>query len=118
MEKELKYIKNGDYYVPDIKMDPEPEGDITKFGILRENFLKEHRKGIYTAHKIKCDLKQHLLSVQEQAEERMDIIMEQMCKAEGVDEALKESNQMEWVRKMNMIKAQAEEIVLNEIIYV
>lgn len=99
-------------------MEKEITGDITKYGILRRNFLKEHRKGAYAEHELRCSLKQHLLEVQEQAEERLDVIMEQMCKAEGVNEALKASNQMEWVRKMNMIKAQAEEIVLNEIIYV
>ena len=98
-------------------MEKEITGDITKYGILRRNFLKEHRKGAYAEHELRCSLKQHLLEVQEQAEERLDVIMEQMCRAEGVNETLKEATQMEWVRRMNMIKAQAEEIVLNEIVY-
>jgi hypothetical protein len=66
---------------------------------------------------MKGKLKEHLLTIQTQAEERMDILMEQMAKSEGVTESLRESDQMLWVQKMENIKASAEEIVLNELVY-
>lgn len=114
---ELTYRWEGDYQIPNIKMDEQPEGELTKFGLLRRKYLKEHKSGIYSGMLLSNKLKAHLLEIQEQAEERMDRIVEQMAKAEGVDEALKAQNQMLWIRKMENIRQSAEEIVLKEIIY-
>jgi hypothetical protein len=113
----LDYILVGDYYIPALEADEEPEGTITRFGRMREKFLKEHHHGIYSAFLMEGTLKQHLLDIQEQAEQRMDLLIEQMAKAEGVNEQLKADDQMAWVGLMNNIKFRAEEIVRDEIIY-
>ena len=84
---------------------------------MRRSFLKEHRRGIYSGMMLEGTLKEHCLSIQHQAEERMDVIVEQMARAQGVDERLKASDQMKWVRTMNNIQASAEESVLIELIY-
>ena len=84
---------------------------------MHKHFLKEHRKGIYQGLILTGELKAHCLEIQRQAEERMEILTEQMAKTEGVDEALKASDQMKWVAKMNSITHSAEEIVLTELIY-
>ena len=113
----LTYEKCGDYLIPNLIPDPEPEEPLTKYGLMRRNYLKEHRRGVYSGLLMTGELKAHCLEIQKQAEERMDFLTEQMAKAEGVDEALKASDQMKWVRRMNTIRARAEEIVLKEIVY-
>ena len=90
---------------------------LTKYGRMRKKFLKEHRRGIYSGLLLTGELKAHCLKIQEQAEERMDFLTEQMAKAGGVDEALKASDQMKWVAKMNAIRHSAEETVLTELVY-
>ncbi|MCM1144325.1 MAG: TnpV protein [Clostridium sp.] len=107
----------GDYLIPNLKADEQPQGTVTKYGMLRETFLKEHHSGVYSAFLLDGKLKAHLLEIQEQAETRMEEMTEKMARAQGVDGKLKEGNQMLWVKKMNSIRASAEEIVLNELIY-
>ena len=114
---ELTYEKNGDYLIPNLTANSEPEEPLTKYGLMHRNYLKEHRRGIYSGMLLEGSLKAHCLEIQRQAEERMDALTEQMAKAEGVDEALKASDQMGWVAKMNNIRNSAEEIVLSELIY-
>ena len=113
---ELLYVKAGDYYIPALSANSEPEEPLTKYGLMRKNFLKEHRRGIYSGMMLDGTLKEHCLTIQRQAEERMDILIEQMAQAQGVDERMKASDQMRWVRIMNNIRASAEEIVLREIV--
>ena len=84
---------------------------------MRKNYLKEHRKGIYSGMVLSGELKAHCLMIQEQAEERMELLTEQMAKSEGVNEELKAKDQMSWVAKMNNIRQSAEEIVLAELVY-
>ena len=115
---ELTYRWEGDYQIPNIEMDEQPEGELRKFGIMRRNFLRDRKSGIYTGMLLTNKLTAHLLEIQEQAEERMDLLMRQMAEREGVNEALKAKNQMLWVRKMNNIQHSAEEIVLKELIYI
>ena len=88
-----------------------------KFGLMRKSYVENHRRGIYSGLLLSGKLKEHLLMIQEQAEERFDLLIEQMAKQEGVTEQLKAQNQMLWVRRMNNIRARAEEIVREEIIY-
>ena len=114
---ELTYEKNGDYLIPNLKPDNEPEEPLTKYGLMRKNYLKEHRRGVYSGLLMTGGLKAHCLEIQRQAEERMDLLTEQMAKTEGVDEALKASDQMKWVAKMNSIRHSAEETVLTELVY-
>ena len=113
----LTYEKNGDYLIPNLTANEEPEGTLTKYGLMRKNFLQEHRKGIYQGMILAGELKAHCLEIQEQAEQRMDFLTQQMAKAEGVDEALKAADQMKWVGLMNSIRHSAEETVLTELIY-
>jgi hypothetical protein len=113
----LTYSKVGDYYIPNLIPDPEPEGEIRKYGMMRRNFLKSHHKGIWSAMLMRGKLKEHLLLIQEQAEAQFDRLVEQMAAQEGVTDQMKAENQMLWVRKMNNIRASAEEIVLQEIVY-
>ena len=113
----LTYEKCGDYLIPNLIPDPEPEGELRKFGLMRKSYLENHRRGIYSGLLLSGELKKHLLMIQEQAEERFDLLVEQMAKREGVTEQLKAQNQMLWVQRMNSIRARAEEIVREEIIY-
>lgn len=113
----ITYEKCGDYLIPNIIPDSEPEGELRKFGLMRKSFLENHRRGIYSGLLLSGELKKHLLLIQGQAEERFDLLVEQMVKQEGVTEKLKAQDQMLWVRKMNNIRNAAEEIVLNEIVY-
>ena len=113
----LTYEKCGDYLIPNLIPDPEPERELRKFGLMRKSYLENHRRGIYSGLLLSGELKKHLLMIQEQAEERFDLLVEQMAKREGVTEQLKAQNQMLWVQRMNSIRARAEEIVREEIIY-
>lgn len=113
----ITYEKCGDYLIPNLIPDPEPEGELRKFGLMRKSYLENYRRGIYAGLLLSGELKTHLLMIQEQAEERFDLLVEQMAKREGVTEQLKAQEQMLWVRKMNNIRSRAEEIVRNEIIY-
>ncbi|RKJ66298.1 TnpV protein [Roseburia sp. 1XD42-69] len=113
----LTYEKCGDYLIPNLIPDPEPAGEVRKFELMRKSYVENHRRGIYSGLLLSGKLKEHLLMIQEQAEERFDLLIEQMAKQEGVTEQLKAQNQMLWVRRMNNIRARAEEIVREEIIY-
>lgn len=113
----LTYEKCGDYLIPNLISDPEPEGELRKFGLMRKSYLENHRRGIYSGLLLSGKLKEHLLMIQEQAEERFDLLVEQMAKQEGATEQLKAQEQMLWVKRMNNIWARAEEVVGGEIIY-
>ncbi len=114
---ELIYEKCGDYLVPNLIPNQEPEGELRKFGLMRKSYLENHRRGIYSGLLLSGELKKHLLMIQDLAEERFDLLVEQMAKQEGVTELLKEQAQMLWIRRINNIRARAEEIVMKEIIY-
>ena len=113
----LTYEKCGDYLIPNTIPEPEPEGELRKFGLMRKHYLKEYKSGIYQGMVLSGKLKEHLLMVQEQAELQFDVLVEQMAEREGVTEQLKGEDQMLWVQKMNNIRAIAEEIVREEIKY-
>lgn len=112
----LTYEKCGDYLIPNLIPNPEPEGELRKFGMMRKFYLENHRRGIYSELLLSGELKKHLLMIQEQAEERFDLLVEQMAKREGVTEQLKAQKQILWVKRMNNIRERAEEIVREEII--
>ena len=113
----ITYEKCGDYLIPNLIPDPEPEGELRKFGLMRKSYLENHRRDIYSGLLLSGKLKEHLLMIQEQAETRFDLLVEQMAERERVTERLKAQDQMLWVRRMNNIRARAEEIVEEEIIY-
>ena len=112
----LSYTLNGDYYLPNLKTNEE-EPTYGKYGIMRKQFLKEHRSARYQYLVLTGKLTEHLNQVDKEVREKVEILVEQMAEQWGVTEELKMQNQMEWVRKMNNIKNVAEEMVLLEIIY-
>lgn len=114
---ELTYLQNGDFLIPNLKMDEQPEGNLTKYGLMRKKYLKENKSGTYSGLLLSSKLMSHLLELQEQAEKRMELIIEQMKQSEGVTEVLKATNQMLWIQKRSNISHSAEEIVLTEIIF-
>ncbi len=111
------YTRVGDVLIPDLVMDPQPEGEIGIWGWRRKRYLKEHRKGIYNAMLLQGTLTQHLIDTNAAAMDTLESLVRQMAKAEGITEKLKKQDQMEWVRRMNNIRNRAEEIVRNELIY-
>lgn len=113
---ELTYIPVGDYYVPDLKL-PEETRPIGHWGRLHREYLKEYRPIIYNNLDLSGKLWTYLADINEQPQERLEVLIEQMKEAEGVTEELKAVDQMEWVRRMNSIRDRAEELILSELIY-
>ena len=112
------YSRQGDFFFFFLKMPGQPEYTIGVWGQRRRRYLKKHRPILYTTLLTSCKLSKHLAVIEEECNERMDILVKAMAKQEGVTEALKAADQMAWVRRMNNIRNRAEEIVLNEIVYV
>ena len=111
------YTQVGGVLIPDLVMDPQPEGEIEVWGWRRKRYLKEHKKGVYNAMLLNNTLTQHLIDTNTEALDLMDSLAKQMAKAEGVTEEFKRKDQMAWVGRMNNIRNRAEEIVRNELIY-
>ena len=116
-KKGMSYTLHGDYYLPDLVLNEE-EPTYGKYGMLRKQFLKEHRSARYQYLLLIGKLNEHLNQTDQEAREQVETLMEQMTEKQGVTEELKAQDQMEWVRLMNNIKASAEEIVLKNMIYV
>ena len=112
------YSQQGDYLLPNLKMPEQPEYNIGVWGQRRRRYLKKHRPILYTNLLTSCKLSEYLAAVEEECTERMESLVKVIAKQEGVTEALKAADQMAWVRRMNNIRNRAEEIVLNEIVYV
>ena len=111
------YRQEGDYLIPNLALPDEPEYQIGKYGRMRRSYLKEHRPILYANLLTSGTLHRHLAEIDQACNERMEIIVSAMVKQEGVTEALKAADQMEWVRRMNSIRSRAEEIVLTELVY-
>ena len=111
----LSYTLHGDYYLPDLEINEE-EPTYGKYGIMRKQFLKEHRSARYQYLVLTGKLTEHLNQVDKEAREKVEILMKQMVEQWGVTEELKMQDQVEWVRRMNNIKNIAEESVM-KIIY-
>ena len=112
----LSYTLHGDYYLPDLEINEE-ETTYGKYGIMRKQFLKEHRSARYQYLVLTGKLTEHLNQVDKEAREKVEMLVEQMAEQWGVTEELKMHEQMEWVRRKDNIQAIAEEIALKEIIY-
>ena len=113
---ELSYVQQGEYFFPKLCFEAE-NPPIGKYGLLRKSYLKEHKRGWYTSLLLTGKLDEHLAEIDRTCTERVELIMNQLARREGVTEALKAADQMEWVRRMNNIRASAEEIVLSELVY-
>ena len=113
----MSYTLHGDYYLPDLVL-REEEPTYGKYGMLRKQFLKEHRSARYQYMLLTEKLNEHLNQIDQEVREQVETLMEQMTEKQGVTEELKVRNQMKWVRLMNNIKASAEEIILKNMVYV
>lgn len=112
----LTYDLVGDYYFPRLAVPEEPEGDIGRYGRMRKRFLKEHQLDTFALMLMESTLTQHLMDIDREAKEQIELITAQLVRAEGVTEALKARDQLEWIRRMNSCRARAEEQVLREIV--
>ena len=113
----IQYHKSGDYYLPNLVLEDTEVQPIGQYGRMRKRYLKERRPVLYSNLLLSGKLFQHLAEIDKACEERMDLLICQMAKQEGVTEVLKAANQMEWVRRMNNIQNRAEEIVLHDLVY-
>ena len=116
MMNELTYTKNGEYWIPDLTAAEQPT-ELSKYGRMRERFLKERRTITYNNLLLSGKLTAHLTEIDRAAVNRMEEIVPELAKQAGATEELKASDPMRWVGLMNTCKAQAEEIVMNELIY-
>ena len=119
MNNKITSRTEGDYLIPNLYIKDYKKCDynIGKYGRLRLNYLKEHKRVLYTELLLTGKLSKHLALIDEDAKKRVSDIVNKLAKAEGINEDLKQTNQMEWVQAMNNIKNRAEETVLNELIY-
>ena len=111
----ITYTLVGDYYLPNLVAPESPK--IGRWGMLRFNYLRNHREALYTIMLMENTLNPHLEEVDRQAQEMEQYLISQLAQQEGVTERLKAENQMEWVSRMNNIRSRADEIVLNDLIY-
>ena len=114
---EMTYTKNGDYLIPDLSLTETEQRPLGKYGRLRKTYLKEHRPILWNKMILSETLYPHLREIDETANRRLEQMMPELMKSAGVTESLKASDPMKWVQTMNSLKAQAEEVILNELIY-
>ena len=114
----IEYVRQGDYYIPNLVLQKQKKIHLNKYGRMRLNYLKEHKKAEYTIMSMQNTLIDHLEEIQETATKRVNQIIEDLKAKSNLIEDMKNTNMLYWVGTMNAIKQQAEEIILNELIYV
>ena len=115
---EIEYTKVGDYFIPNLVLEKEEKIILNKYGRMRLKFLKENKKAEYTIMFMNGTLNKHLKEIQETAQTRINILIEQLKQQNNLTEEMKNTDQLYWVSMMNNFKNVAEEIILNELIYV
>ena len=114
----IEYIRNGDYYMPNLVIEPQRKIILNRYGRLRLEYLKKNKKAEYTILFMDNKLTDHLEEVQETATKRVKEIIRSLKEESNLTEEIKNTDQLYWVGMMNNFKNQAEEIVLKELIYV
>ena len=114
--EQITYIKTGDYYIPDWKLSEENR-PIGRWGRMHRDYLKEHRPVVFNQLVLSGSLWTYLADINEQAQQRMEVLVKQMMASKGVTEELKDADEMEWIWRAIDIKGRAEEIVQSELIY-
>ncbi|MGI6744033.1 MAG: TnpV protein [Eubacteriales bacterium] len=114
---ELTYIRNGDYRIPSLTLTNQVSKPLGKYGRMRKNYLREHRPILWNNLILSEKLYPHLREIDETARRRLEQMMPELMELNGVTEELKARDQMKWVGLMNNLKAQAEETILNELVY-
>ena len=116
LEYSLEYIRSGDYFIPNLTL-PEETRPMGKWGRMHREYLREHKPIQYNCLILSGELRTYLADLNEQAQDRLERMIDQMKMAEGVTEELKAADPMAWVGAMNNIRNRAEEIILQELIY-
>ena len=116
---EITYHKEGDYYIPDLYLEEDYKKNyqIGKYGHLRLQYLKEHKKAEYSIMLLDGTLRKHIVDTDIQAKERLEIFMKQMLDKNPIDESLKDTDPLKWTGLMNNYKHSAEEIIYSQLIY-
>ena len=114
----IEYVRQGDYYIPNLVLPKQKKIHLNKYGRMRLNYLKEHKKAEYTIMFMENTLIDHLEEIQETATKRLNLIIDDLKAKRGLTEDMKNTDMLYWVGTMNAIKQQAEEIILKELIYV
>ena len=113
----LRYVWSGDYLIPDLTLNAKAYPPLGKYGRMREKYLREHRHLLYSTMLLSGRLDEHLHEIDAAVQKRMDHLTRQMAETAGITEALKVRDPMRWMGEMNAIKAQAEEMIFEELIY-
>ena len=114
----ISYIKKGDYLLPDLILENKKQYNIGKYGLLRLNYIKKYKLGLYFDLLVNDNLNEYLHNIDTTVMEKVQKLITELAQKENITEELKSSNQMLWIGKMNNIKDIAEEIILKEYIYV
>ena len=114
----IEYVRQGDYYIPNLVLPKQKKIHLNKYGRMRLNYIKEHKKAEYTIMFMENTLINNLEEIQEPATKRVDEIINKLKAQSNLTEDMKNTDMLYWVGTMNTIKQQAEEIILNELIYV
>ena len=114
----IEYVRQGDYYIPNLVLPKQKRIHLNKYGRMRLNYLKEHKKAEYTIMFMENTLIDHLEEIQETATKRLNLIIDDLKAKSNLAEDMKNTHMFYWVGTMNAIKQQAEEIILDELIYV
>ena len=117
MKNQITYTEHNGLYYPDLKLPEQTNYPIGKYGNLRFDFMKKHRRGTYTTLLAEGRLNEYLHAIDVQAHEMLDTIIPRLAQERGIDEALKNHTPLQWAAEMNNIKANAEEIILQEVVY-
>lgn len=116
---EITYSKVGDYYLPNLILQSEKKDFfIGKYGRMRKRYLEQYRRGLFINLLTSLKLNEHLQEIDIQCNDMVEQVVKDLAKQNGVDEKLKASDQMKWVGLMNAFKAQAEEVVIYEVIFI
>lgn len=114
----IEYVRQGDYYIPNLVLPKHKQIHLNKYGRMRLNYLKEHKKAEYAIMVMENTLIDHLEEIQEIATKRLKLIIDDLKSKSDLTEDMKNTDMLYWVGTMNAIKQQAEEIILKELIYV
>ena len=117
MKNEITYTEHNGLYYPDLALPEQTNQPLGKYANLRLDFMKKHRRGTYTTLLTEGRLNKYLHEIDLQAHEILDIIIHRLAQERGIDDALKAHNPLQWTAEMNSIKASAEEIILQEVVY-
>ncbi|MFR0759140.1 MAG: TnpV protein [[Clostridium] innocuum] len=113
----ITYTRQGDYLIPDLTLPTEPELPLGRYALMHRDYLEQHKRVTYLNLLTQGRLNEHLYQTEQAALQRLELLTKQLSAEQGVTEELKEKAQMQWVGMMNNIRSQAEELILNELIY-